>query len=46
MGRRGLTRMAGARAKMVHWWFSWLGGIDGTVSGILATTSTAAGKSG
>ena len=21
-----LTRMPGCRAKMVHWWFSWLGG--------------------
>jgi hypothetical protein len=24
----GLTRMRGSRAKMVHWWFSWLGGTD------------------
>ena len=23
-----LTRMPGCRAKMVHWWFSWLGGTD------------------
>ena len=23
-----LTRMPGCRAKMVHWWFTWLGGID------------------
>ena len=23
-----LTRMRGCRAKMVHWWFSWLGGTD------------------
>ena len=24
----GLTRMPGCRAKMVHWWFSWLGGTE------------------
>jgi hypothetical protein len=24
----GLTRMPGCRAKMVDWWFSWLGDID------------------
>jgi hypothetical protein len=24
----GLTRMLGCRAKMVHWWFGWLGGIE------------------
>ena len=24
----GLTRMPGCRAKMVDWWFSWLGGIE------------------
>jgi hypothetical protein len=24
----GLTRMAGCRAKMVHWWFGWLGDIS------------------
>ena len=23
-----LTRMPGCRAKMLHWWFSWLGGTD------------------
>ena len=23
-----LTRMPGCRAKMVHWWFSWLGGTE------------------
>jgi hypothetical protein len=23
-----LTRMPGCRARMVHWWFSWLGGTD------------------
>lgn len=23
-----LTRMAGCKAKMVHWWFGWLGGTD------------------
>jgi DAPG hydrolase PhiG domain len=23
-----LTRMPGCRAKMVHWWFGWLGGIE------------------
>jgi len=24
----GLTRMAGCRAKMIHWWFGWLGDIS------------------
>ena len=24
----GLTRMVGSRAKMIHWWFGWLGGIE------------------
>ena len=30
-----LTRMPGCGAKMVHWWFSWLGGraVDGIRSG-------------
>ena len=23
----GLTRMVGSRAKMIHWWFGWLGDI-------------------
>ncbi len=41
-----LTRMPGCRAKMVDWWFGWLGDMTSTSSGIRPTMSTAAGKIG